>query len=342
MSEFLHAIPITLVPLLQIFVLGFLGAALVKTRVFDRTTVDVITRLVTQLFLPLLIFTKIVSDFRPFTPEFAFWYLMPLIAASTIGVMLFLSRFPARWLCPPERRGPFMLLASIQNAGYLPLVIVEALFAGSGAIYDRMLVLLFLYVMGQNPILWFVGVMISRQTRRQNLDQKLPLGLMIRQGISPPLVASLAAVTLCLLGLPQRLSELTLDRLMEPLNLLANCTVPLVMLSLGAMVATLNMENRPAKREILSVILLRLVVMPALWMALLGPFRRSGTISAAWAIILFVESLTPSATNLAVMMRRYGSEEASDFLSHALLPMYLLSLVSMSFWLTLWGIRIGF
>ena len=100
-AHFFDSFTITLLPLAQIFALAAFGAILVWLRVIDRTTVDVLARLVTQVFLPLLIISKIVSDFRPHSPEFAGWYLMPLVAAGTVGAVLAFSKIPARILSPP-------------------------------------------------------------------------------------------------------------------------------------------------------------------------------------------------------------------------------------------------
>ena len=54
-AHFFDSFTITLLPLAQIFALAAFGAILVWLRVIDRTTVDVLARLVTQVFLPLLI-----------------------------------------------------------------------------------------------------------------------------------------------------------------------------------------------------------------------------------------------------------------------------------------------
>ncbi len=345
MSAFFHAVPITLIPLLQTFVIAFIGAGLMKARALTADGLDVLAKLIMQLFLPLMIFTNIVSNFRPGSAEYAGWYLMPLLAIGTISLVLILSIYPTRWICHPDRQRPFHLLAGFQNAGYIPIVIVSALYPATPEamhIRNRMLVLLFLYVMGQNPLLWYVGVVVSRRTTNQPNAPKPTWWALVQQGFSPPLMASVVSILLCLLRVPQSLPPAYLEKVLAPLNTLSSCTVPMVMLVLGAMIASIKAGSRPPRHEIASLVILRLVLLPLFYLLLLEGMLHWGWLTRAFAVILFIESLTPSATNIGVMMRRYGSAQASEFVSHALMHSYLWSMVSMPFWLTLWSLRSGF
>jgi len=339
-------LPITLGPLAKIFALSLIGALLWRFKVLDSQGVDTLTRLVVQLLLPLLIFTEVVDQFRPEAPEYAGWSLMPLVAILTIGAALGFAVLPARLLCAPQKRRPFAAMLAFHNAGYIPLALIDAIYGQRpelAAAHDHMLVLLFLYLLGQSPLLWLLGVSILRKTREEGARGPAEAnGLRRWLGIlSPPFVANVAAIGLCLLRVPQSVPAAWVGALLSPLKLLGQCTTPVIMVTLGAMLGELDFSNRPAKREIGSLALLRLMALPGAGYLILAALLHAGLLPRSWAMLLFLQTLTPTATNLAVMARAYGSDEASDFVNHSILVLYVASLATIPFWLTLWAAKIG-
>jgi predicted permease len=336
---------LTLFPLAKLFSIWVIGALLARLKILDARGVDALTRLVVYVLLPFLIFTKIVSQFRPGAPEYAGWWLMPLVAVGMIGIACAISLLPARWLCTSERRSAYIVAATFHNAGYFPLIILEGIYGQDpalGALRDRLMVLLFLYILGYSPWLWYVGVRFARSTVSPESTSAASSRPRWLRAITPPLIANLSAITLCLLGAPQSLQPRTLEALLAPLTMLADCTVPIIMLTLGAMLGSLNYKNRPAKREIASLVVLRLMLVPAVGFFVITAWGLPRGLPLAWAITLFVQTITPTATNIAVMVRRYGSGRASEFVNHSLLALYLCALITIPLWLSLWAVKVGF
>ncbi|MCX7014245.1 MAG: AEC family transporter [Candidatus Sumerlaeota bacterium] len=344
-AGFSSVLSLTTGAMLEIFALCAIGVVLAKWRVIDSENVDFLTRLIIDLLLPLMIFTKLIEDFRPGTPDYAGWAWMPLVAIVGMGSFLLLSTIPARLLCPPEKRAPFVTMLGFQNAGFIPIVLVEGVWRAPelAAAHDRMLVLLFLFILGQSPLMWVTAPAIMRRTlskERQAALLDAPGWRRWRGILSGPFVANIAGIVLCMAHIPEKIPAHWLEAGLGPLKELGDCTVPLIMVTLGAMLGLLSSANRPAKREVGTLVALRLLIMPILGLAILIPLVRAG-LPHVWATALFLQTLTPTATNIAVIARRYGSAEASEFVNHSMLIIYLFSILSVPVWMTIWALKMG-
>ncbi len=334
-------------PLGIILIPCLLGAGLFKWKVIDQKGVDVLTRLVIQVFVPCLIFSKVVGEFRPGTPEYAGWYWMPIVALVSISLVLLMSAGVSRLVCPPVNRRPFTIMLGFQNAGYFPLVILAGLYGQNpetAPFLNRTLVLLFLFILGQSPLMWVLSVAIIRKTRnRENGAGPNGNGASNwTEILTVPFLASVTAVGICLTGAPQRIPHEWLDAALNPLVILGDCAVPVIMLSLGGMLASLKLDGQFARREIGVAAVIRLIGLPALAFGLLTFLLARAIIPMEWAVLLFVQTMTPTATNIAVIARRYGSPEASIYLNRGLLIMYLACLVTIPVWLAVWAASVGF
>jgi predicted permease len=341
------AIPRLIGPLGTILVPCLLGAGLLKLKIIDQKAVDVLTRLVVQVFVPCLIFSKVVGEFRPGTAEYAGWYWMPLVALVSISLVLLMSAGVSRLVCPPINRRPFTIMLGFQNAGYFPLVILAGLYGQNpetAPFLDRTLVLLFLFILGQSPLMWVLSVAIIRKTRNPGNGAGANGNGAAKwtEILTMPFLSSVTAICICLSGAPQRIPPEWLAACLNPLSILGDCAVPVIMISLGGMLASLEFDGQFARREIGIAAIIRLIGLPALAFGLLGFLLAREIIPMAWAVLLFVQTMTPTATNIAVIARRYGSPEASIYLNRGLLILYLACLVTIPIWLAVWATSIGF
>jgi predicted permease len=240
-----------------------------------------------------------------------------------------IARYGRRWLEPRYT----VATLSFHNAGYLAIPIVTELYA-RGPLAEHqgaMLALLFLFIMGISPLMWSLGVAAFREVPGPNGQ------VAWRHAISPPFVASVASVLACLLQIPQQVGPQTLVQILSPFTMLGACTVPLMMLILGATLVQLEHPYRPPARLAAMALSLRLVLFPALFFGLLSLLLHWGMLNRAKAIVLFIESAMPTAVAMTVIAHRYGSERAAQAASSLIFLQYVFAAGTLPIWLTIWG-----
>lgn len=333
---------ITAVPLLQLMALVLAGTLLYRFGVLSDTTVDLLVRLVITLTLPCLIVSKIVSQFRPYQPQFAHWYLLPAAAVAMVSLTALVATVVARWIVPFEYRRAFRVLCAFHNAGYLNIPIIAALYATesvNGQSADQMLVVLFLFILGISPMMWTLGVRWLRSPQTALAKDRR---WRIKQIISPPFVANVLGVILCLLDVPTRIAPARLEQILAPVTWVGQCTIPLIMLSLGGILAGLRGGQRPPIGSILAAAVLRFVVIPLTGLAVLGWLLGHHLLPKSYAVILFLQTMMPTATGMAVAARRYGTSQTSQYVGRVVFILYLACLVAIPFWLMVWAAVHGF
>jgi predicted permease len=328
-----HLAASSIIPLAKLGVLVAVGAVLLKWGIITKATVDALARLTVALLLPAFTATSILAQFRPGQAFYRGWYFLPLSAILMIASFALLAypiaRYGRQWLHPRYT----LATLSFHNAGYLAIPVVTELYArGPLAGYQgAMLALLFLFIMGISPLMWSLGVIAFRQAPGDDGE------VTWRKAISPPFVASVASVLACLLQIPQQVSHETLVQILSPFTMLGECTVPLMMLILGATLVQLEHSYRPPAGLAAMALSLRLVLFPALVFGLLSLLLYWGVLDRAKATILFIESTMPTAVAMTVIAHRYGSERAAQAASSLIFLQYLFVSGTLPIWLTIWG-----
>ncbi len=328
----------SVIPLAKLGVLVALGAILFRKQVITKTTVDALLRVTVALLLPCYIATSILPQFRPGQAFYHGWYFLPISAVLMIGAFAVLawpiSRAGRNWLEPRYT----LATLSFHNAGYLALPIIAELY-GYGQLKAQqgaMLALLFLFIMGVSPLLWSVGVLAFRETEGTNGEATW------RKAISPPFVASATSVTACLLHIPQQVNPAVLKQILSPFAALGACTVPMMMLILGATLAQLDHSYRPSRWLTAAALSLRLVIFPGLVFGLLSLLLAWGVLDRPKALILFIESAMPTAVAIVVIAHRYAGQRVAHAASGLIFQQYVAAAITLPLWLTVWGAMYGF
>ena len=185
-------------------------------------------------------------------------------------------------------RRTFALACSVQNYGYLPIPIMEALFpvgAWKGV--------LFVYTLGIELTIWSVGVMALSGDWRRGL----------RQAVNPVTVAVVAGVALNAL----RLDSFYPGWVLNFLGMVGACAIPLGLLLSGGMLA--HLLHQPGSlaewRTPAGAMVLRLAVLPALMLAVAYWLPLTPTLRQ----VLAVQAAMPAAVFPIIMARRYGGHE---------------------------------
>jgi len=328
----------TALPLGKLAALVLLGAFLYRLGVLDPVAIRSISKIVVALTLPCLITTTILSRFRPQLAFYEGWYILPISAWLMVGSMAALS-YPIallarRWLHP---RCTAATLA-FHNAGYLVIPIISEIYGYGRMLQHRedMLAMLFLFILGISPLMWSIGVAALRSAESA---ADLPIW---RKVISPPFVANVLAISLCLLGVPQSLPDRWLGVLLSPFKMVGDCTVPLMMLILGGLIAQLDKDHRPPARLWIPALALRLLVFPGLMFGLVSLMLMFDVMDRPKAIIIFIESAMPTAVAMAVIANRYGDEKTAQAVGALVFLEYVAAAITIPIWLVAWGLMWGY
>ncbi len=336
MSMWLSVLETILIPLAGLFAMVIMGVIVARTKILSEEGTGIVTHLLVSLLLPLMMFTNVVENFRPWSTEYHWWFLLPLsaLAMTTFGYSL--GRLAHRLLAPPNkpRRTVFAMMCGWQNAGYIAIPLVSALFAG--ATHDKMLVYLFLFILGISPTLWSLapyGVMQASENGGHRLEWKKIL--------TPPFIANVSAVTLCLIGVPQIFSSDVLSHILDPLKAVGNTAAPIIMVLLGAMLAQTKTSTYLGVRFAAGLIFIKLILLPAITLGLLLIVASHWEINRGIAAIIFLQTAVPPATTLVIIARRYGSADVVSLINQAIIWSYLAAVITLPLWLTLGQIKLN-
>lgn len=270
------------------FVLGALGYLCFRRRIVDENGLNFISKLVIEITLPLLILTRIIEDFS--FSAYARWWLIPLtgIAVSLLG---FVVSMPFSSLFKPgEQRRQYMSLIGFQNAGYLMIMFVSSYLSGPDK--SDMLILIFLFLIGFNLLVWSFGVFFLTHQKLKNFE----LGSLF----SPPVVAAFIGLFVVFLSVDKFFPQV----LMRPLKMAGDCTSPLALFMIGGNLARVRL-GRINFKLISLVVLAKLIIMPLLVLGLLIRFD----LPVLLGLFILLEAAMPPAVSSSVILRHYNRED---------------------------------
>lgn len=297
----------------QIFLLGAIGYFLMKMKLLGETGLDILSRLVVEITLPILIFCQLVKDFRfDLYPD---WWIFPLISFLITVAGLLLGYIFIAFIKGHQHRMQFLSLITFQNSGYLPLALIAALLPKEKI--DTMFIYLFLFLLGFNLIIWSFGVyMLSLRERK-----KFELGSLF----SPPVIATLVSLVIIFFGL----NKFIPDMLLKPLGMVGDCTLPLAMFVVGASLAPIHLKHID-KKAILLMVLAKLVILPVLGLGLIMKFK----LPELMGLLIIMQLAVPPATSLSVITRHYKKEDL--LISQGIFFGHIVSLVTLPIFLSLY------
>lgn len=254
-----------------------------------------------------------------------------VLAAAVLGFVLVAAGIGISYYAAPlfglrvgEGRRTFGIACGLQNYGYVAIPMIEALFPGKETVG-----VMFTFTLGVEIALWTVAVGVL--TGVTHAPWKLLL--------NPPVIAILTTLAANYTGLYRVLPNpayaddpasipAAAAVIHKVLGQLAACTIPVSVLLIGAAIHDLWGAERLRWRVALGSPLLRIVLLPVLFLG------------AAWALplsmelkrVLTVQGAMPSAVFSIVLARHYGGHAATAV--QVVLATTIVSLVSTPFVIT--------
>jgi predicted permease len=313
---FLASFKVTGLAVAQIFLLGAIGYLLVKKAFFKEGCLDTLSRLAMNVTLPALIFCQLIKDFR--FEVYANWWVFPLLSILITLMALSVGYLFSGFIRGRQRQVQFLSLVTFQNSGYLPLVLIAAMFPQGQA--SILFIYLFLFLIGFNLVVFPLGIyMLSFHEQK-----RFELGMLF----SPPVIAALSGLLAVFLGL----NRFFPDVLTRPLGMIGDCTLPLAMFVVGGSLAMIRVKNVDVKTMGL-LLLVKLVILPLLGLALVARLKLPELIG----LLIILELAVPPATTLSVITRHYKKEDL--LISQGIFFGHLVSLVTLPVFLSLYLMR---
>lgn len=300
--------------IIQIFIVMGIGGVLLRKKILPDSIFDALSKALVLVFLPCLSFTKIVKGLD--TEAYPLWWILP--AASIIITFFSLTVSYLFFFKNRKDKRDLMALSSFQNCTFFVLPIGKMVFPEQ---FDQFALFVFLFALSANPLLWSVAkVLISSKA-----------DISIKKLFTPPVVASLSALAVVLLGVQHYIP----DVILEPLDLLGSATVPVATFILGATLSHATIGELPKLIDTLKYLSIKFCIIPIATILCLIYFNIKDTMPLLCQFLIIQSAAAPAAA-LTIQVRHYGGNVKRT--GSAMLIGYILCLFILPLWLAIWAI----
>jgi malate permease and related proteins len=298
----------------QIFAMGALGFYLVRYGLIPEPGLRLLSFLSVNVFFPLFIFYQIITNFNG--AQMPLWWAFPLINISLVFLGILISS-----LLVMRHQGSlkdqFLVVSSLHNAGYIPLLMIMSLPLGEWA--GQLYTCVILSIIGFDTCLWSLGVWLLTRSQSSRMD--------LRKMINPPLMSMAAAVIIVLTLGPHVIPSVVL----KPIKILGEAAMALAMIVIGGNLG-LSSFKTVAWPQVTGVVLVKLMVLPCMTLIILSFLKLNPLIS----FVAMIQACMPTSITLSIIGRNYETKE-QDFVNQCIFVTHLLSMITIPIFLGLYG-----
>ncbi len=279
----------TLSPMLVMFLYIALGYIANKLKLVPENTATVLSKLENYFFVPALI----INTFMKYCTVDSVMKNSNLILYSTaiLAVAMTISIFFARFFSTQDyRRNIYKYALTFGNFSFMGNAIVPVIL-GELALYKYMLYILPLNIAVYT---WGLIILIPKNGEKKSVLQSL---------LNPIFVSILIGAFLGLTGIKDYVPQF----LTTTLTNCAACMAPLAMILTGFVIGSYSFKKLITKKRIYIATLLRLIILPSLFLGLLVLF---GTDKEILFLTLFAFA-TPLGLNTVVFPAAYGGDAST-------------------------------
>lgn len=297
----------------EIFIIALCGFLAFKFKLLRENNIQRLSRLVINLFLPCLIFNRLIRGFQ-FDGSLQ-WLIYPMLGILVSLVGLGLARIILVFDKQIQDKNEFICLIAFQNCGYLPLMLVWRIFPAPVA--DSLSINIFLFMLGFNLFFWSYGVRLLTQQKDKRPQFKRIMN------------APLLSLILSLILLATNLHKLLPVIVTKSTALIGGCTLPVAFIVVGAVLAGSFEQLRGIKRLLWKMVLAKMILIPGLFFLLLNILQ----LPSLMALVILIEAAMPSAITLSVVA--YEQKVGYKIVNQGVLLTHLVGLVTIPFFISL-------
>lgn len=267
-----------------------IGIIAVKAKVLNKDGLGVMSRFITKIALPLLIFTNTINS----ASKEQFLNALPIMLATVLMYLLLylLALALAKaFKLQGNERNVYRACSIFGNNGFMGIPIVAALFPKQGLIYIA------LFTVVDQMVLWTTGMTLTapvEQTSTMNFTDKL------KKMVNPATVG----ITLAVIGI--FLNIKLPASLNTALTKTGAISTPLAMIYLGGIFCYTDIRKYLKRTEIYAAVILKMCVFPVLFFYLL---KLIPGITQDIAVTMSVFSALPTMTTIAMLAQTQKSAD---------------------------------
>lgn len=315
MADFLISFKSSCGALLQIFLIVATGYTLTRLKIIKSEHIDAISQLVVNITLPFFIFYHTTTEFGKSRIEN--WWIFPLFGLLITFISLTFGYIFSHFNNLIKEKNEIISLVTFQNSGYLPIPLVAAILPADEA--SKMFVYIFLFILFFNPLLWSLGVyLLTKETPKTSK----------RNLVNPPLVVIILSIAASYFGIARFIPDIVL----KSANMIGSCTIPLIMIALGGILADICVTCEIKTRPISYVVFLKLFLFPILMLLFLYKFKQ---IPYLIGLLFVIETAMPPATTLPIIAKIYNANYF--FISRCIFFTYIVSAFTVPFFLAFYS-----
>lgn len=260
------------------------GVALVKTKVFCAETLEVLSKYVLKLGLPVLIFINSVNGVQR---ETLFASAPVLILTAVLYAFIF---FQSLLLAKVFRlKGNTALvyraISMFGNIGFMGIPIISSIYPKNGMLYISLVTIV------DQSVLWTLGVKLTTPEGTEG-------GFKLRKMINPATIAIALALVFILAGIPVP------GVINTGLQKIGGTATPLAMIYLGGVFACMDIRRYAFKPELYGIVFVKMLVAPLLVYLALCLVPVSPEIHMTMALLIAM----PAMSSAVMMAKSSGSE----------------------------------
>lgn len=324
---------------LGMFVIYILaGIILIRTKVLNRENMEVVSRLVIKLALPVMIFTNTVNGVDK---EMLFHSLSILGIAFFMYICLFgLSFLSGKMFhLQGDHQQLYSAMSAFGNIGFMGIPIVTSIFPERGMLYISV------FTMIDQLMLWTVGVgltskagdrvekvseiqsscgqvkadrknvAVGRSATDRTVDKRVSFDF--KKLINPVTVAIVLSLIFILAGI--QLPEI----LNTAFSKIGATATPLAMIYLGGVFACMDVRKYICKLDYYGIVVIKMLIFPVIFYLLLGLLP----ISAEIRMTMTLTSAMPVMSSVVMMANAYGTD--GDYAMGGILVTTVCSIVTL-------------
>ncbi len=291
--------------LLLIVIIGVLARF---WKVLTESVVRDLNKLVIGLTLPILYFYVLVAQTSR-KVLISSWYL-PFLAVGIVLAGLILAYLFSKFIpLSKAQKKSFFYLSAFTNCGFLAIPLALFLFGQEGVV--RVVI----FNLGFSMLIWTLGVSIlGGEAGKHSVFNNL---------FNPGTIA----LSLGFLAVALRLKlPYIVDR---AFSLVGGITIPLAMLVIGGILAGREIHRNVAVKLIIPLVLIRLIIIPALSLAIGRLFSFPDLIQG----IFILQAAMPSASTTPLFVQRFGGDP--ELAGSGVFFTHILSIITVPFWISL-------
>ncbi len=280
-----------------IFVIyALIGVAAVKTNILNEGGLDVISRLVIKITLPVMIFHNTITgaDVEQFMNTMSVIILTAFMYASMYVVSFGLKKL---FRLQGDRGKVFHANTMFGNIGFMGIPIMAAFFPENGMLYIA------LFTVVDQLVLWTVGVQLTLPGGGDKDSIEGEQESFFMQTVKKLVNPATVAITLAVIGiftgikLPYELDT--------ALGKVGGITSPLAMIYIGALFCYTDIKGSLKQKEFYGTVLVKMILYPIAFYMMMGLFS---WVSQDVRLAMTMLSALPTMTSIAMLAKSQKSE----------------------------------